>query len=365
MPRQKNFKKLVRERAAKTGESYTAARAHFVTPPPRPATDPDTAALARALAAAGVVNPRDGRPYSEPLLFGLGGGIGFQYMVFAYEGWTSIALDGRCNTLYFERRGFLENACARLGVPLTVQQLPSPTTAEKRLRAALAAAPEVALTLDAMKLPGRTADGPYVPYQPYVVTVSEDGPDLAVSDPAGGRTTRSWAEVLEARWTQQKKYGGLFLVGTPVERADLTAAARDAITRTAECLLEPSKSSFDVNFGIPAIRKWARLLTDEKDAKGWPRLCPDEEPRGVAMLSVRHGLGEAASRPPFAAFLAEAATLLGDRKLAESAATYEELGRRWAKLTALTAAPATTPADLAAALPGLADAEEAAALALR
>src|ERR1700741_2975430 len=100
MPREKNFKKLVRARAAKTGESYTAARAHFVTPPPGPATDPDAGALTRALAAAGGVNPRSGQAYTEAFVFGLGGGIGFQYMVFVYEGWTSIALDGRCNTLY-------------------------------------------------------------------------------------------------------------------------------------------------------------------------------------------------------------------------------------------------------------------------
>jgi hypothetical protein len=113
------------------------------------------------------------------------------------------------------------------------------------------------------------------------------------------------------------------------------------------------------------MRKWARMLTDEKDAKGWPKLCPDDESVQLAMLSVARGLGEAAARPQFAAFLAEAAKLLGDAKLAESAATYEDLGRRWAKLVALTGEPGTMPADLAALLPDLADAEESAATALR
>jgi Domain of unknown function (DUF4872)/Butirosin biosynthesis protein H, N-terminal len=364
MPRQKNFKKLVRDRAAKTGESYTAARAHFVTPPLRPATDPDAAALTRALAAAGVVDPVGGRPYSEALVFGLGGGIGFQYMVFVYEGWTSIALDGRCNTLYFERKGFIENACERLGVPVRVQQLPSPQAAEKRLRQALAATPEVVLTFDLQRLPGHTADGP-VPYMPCPVTVSEHGTDLAVTGLRGGRVTMSWADVIEARWAHQKKYGGLFLLGEPDGQPDLRAATRAAIARTAECLLEPSKTSYDANFGIPGIRKWARLLADEKDAKGWPTLCPDQESLRTAMISVSRGLGAAAARPLFASFLAEAATLLGDAKLSAAAAAYEDLGRRWTKLIALTGEPGTTPADLAALLPDLADAEEAAATALR
>jgi len=365
MPREKNFKKLVRERAAKTGESYTAARAHFVMPPPRIATDPDAGALTRALAAAGVVNPRTATPFTEPLVFGLSGGIGFQYMVFDYEGWTSIALDGRFNSLYFDDKGFIENACARLGVSLKIQQLPTPETAEKRLRAALAKAPEVALTLDLVKLPGHPDDGPYVPYLPCPVTIAEDGPDLAVTGLPGGRVTMSWPDLLEARWAQQKKYGGLFLVGRPGEEPDVAAEIRAAIVRAAECLLAPSKTRFDVNFGIPGIRKWAGMLTDEKDAKGWPALCPDEESVRLAMLSVARGLGESAARPQFAAFLAEAAKLLGDKKLATSAATYEDLGRRWAKLVALTGEPGTTPADLAALLPDLADAEEAAATALR
>jgi uncharacterized protein DUF4872/butirosin biosynthesis protein H-like len=363
MPRQKNFKKLVRARAAKTGESYTAARVHFVAPPPRPASNPDAAALHRALAAAGVVNPLDGKPFSEALLFGLGAGIGFQYMVFAYEGWTSIALDGRRNTLYFDKQGFIEHACARLGVPLRVQQLPSPETAEKRLRAALAAAPEVVLTLDLLKLPGYEG-GPYLPYLPCSVTVAEDGPDLAVTGLRGGRVTMPWPDVIEARWDQQKKYGGLFVLGEP-DLPDLPAAVRAAIARAAECLLEPSKTSFDGNFGIPGIRKWARLLTDEKDAKGWPKLCPDEESLRLGMLSVARGLRDAAARPPFAAFLTEAAALLDDAELADAATRYETLGRRWAKLVELTERPATTAADLAALLPDLADAEEAAAAAIR
>ncbi len=369
MPRQKNFKKLVRDRAAKTGESYTAARAHFVTQPPRTATDPHAGALTRALAAAGVVNPVDGRPLTEQLVFGLGGGIGFQYMVFVYEGWTSIALDGRRNTLYFEKAGFIEHACAALGVPVRVQQLPSPETARKRLRAALAAAPEVVLTLDLVKLPGHPGDDPYLPYLPTPVTVSEHGADLEVTGLAGGKRTMSWAEVIEARWAQQKKYGGLFLLGAPADPPadplDVAAATRAALARTADCLLEPSMTSFDTNFGIPGIRKWARMLTDEKDAKGWPKLCPDDESLRLALLSVRRGLGETASRAQFAAFLGEAATLLGDAKLAASAATYADLGRRWAKLVDLAVEPGATAADLAALLPDLADAEEVAARALR
>ena len=50
MPKQKDFKRVVRTRMQKTGESYTTARLHLIpepAPPPAPAPPPDYAALAR------------------------------------------------------------------------------------------------------------------------------------------------------------------------------------------------------------------------------------------------------------------------------------------------------------------------------
>jgi hypothetical protein len=350
MPRQKNFKKLVRARAARTGESYTAARAHFV--PQRPQSDPDAGALTRALAAMGVVDPRTGTAYTEPLVFGVGGGIGFQYLVFAYEGWTSVAIEARRNTLYFEKASFVEHAATRLGVGVTVQRLPSPATAEKRLRAALAKAPEVVLTLDLARLPGHVVDGPYLPHP---VTVAQQGDALVVTGLPGGRVTMPWPELLDARWTNASKYGGLHLL-TPGDPGDLRATVRAAIARTAACLLAPSRTSFDGGFGIPGMRRWARLLTDPKDAKGWPTLF--EGNHAAALESVRRGLARGASRPLYAAFLTEAARILDDSSLADAATAYDELGRRWSALAG------HTPDELADALPGLADAEEEAARSL-
>jgi hypothetical protein len=67
MPKDKDFKRLVRARMGKTGEAYTTARAHL-----RPGDDhrpdrlrgrhPDTAALARLLATIGLGDPVTGRP---------------------------------------------------------------------------------------------------------------------------------------------------------------------------------------------------------------------------------------------------------------------------------------------------------------
>lgn len=362
MPQQKNFKKLVRARAAKTGESYTAARAHFVQQPPRPVADPDTAALTRILAAMGRVNPFTGEPFTEALVFGVGGGIGFHYMVFEYQGWTSFAVEARRNILYFEKLGFIENACLQVGMTARVRQLPTPETGEQRIRQALKGRSEVLLTLDLTHVPGYDLD---LPYAPHPVTVAEDGDGVVVTGLRGGRVTMSWPELVEARWTHAKKYGGLFDIAKLVDPPELRNAVRHAITRTAECLTHPSRTHFDGNFGIGGMRKWATLLTDPKDAKGWPKLCPDATSLRRALDMVTRGLARAASRPLYAAFLTEAAVLLDDDSLAEAAAGYADLGVRWAEFAELAERPATAPADLAALLPDLADAEEAVALAIR
>ena len=75
MPTDKDFKRLVRARMGKTGESYTTARAHLRPgqpgdpgqPGPLQGRHPDTAALARLLAALGVGDQATGRPLSEAM----------------------------------------------------------------------------------------------------------------------------------------------------------------------------------------------------------------------------------------------------------------------------------------------------------
>src|SRR5829696_5483272 len=113
MPADKDFKRLVRARMGKTGESYTTARAHL-RPHRDPGTPgdpgqsgplqgrhPDTAALARLLAALGVADPATGGPLSEATCLGIAGGIGVAYFVFEYEEeeeLTTFYLGGRLNS---------------------------------------------------------------------------------------------------------------------------------------------------------------------------------------------------------------------------------------------------------------------------
>ncbi|HEV3464027.1 MAG TPA: hypothetical protein VG846_08595, partial [Actinomycetota bacterium] len=133
MPTNKDFKRLVRARMGKTGESYTSARSHLRPdgdagrPGPLQGRHPDTAALARLLAALGVTDPATGRPLSEAMALGVAGGIGVAYFVFEYEDQdlTTFYLGGRINS-YVQRQDATEAALARLGVPVQVRKTSGP-----------------------------------------------------------------------------------------------------------------------------------------------------------------------------------------------------------------------------------------------
>ncbi|HEX4700637.1 MAG TPA: DUF4872 domain-containing protein [Pseudonocardiaceae bacterium] len=173
----------------------------------------------------------------------------------------------------------------------------------------------------------------------------------------------AWDELIEARWTHAKKYGGLFVFGTPTAPVDLRSAVAAAIGRTTDCLPAPARSSFDSSFGFQGMRKWATSLTDPRDRRGWPKLFAEPDARRTALASVVSGLADdGAARRLYAAFLDEAADLLTEPALADIADTYRTLGDRWIAFVDLAGAPEATPADLAERLPELADAEQTAAL---
>src|SRR3989442_13925670 len=55
----------------------------------------ETAAAARLLAHLGVRAPHTREPFTEEMLFGVGGGIGVAYFVFEYKDFTSFYIRGR------------------------------------------------------------------------------------------------------------------------------------------------------------------------------------------------------------------------------------------------------------------------------
>jgi hypothetical protein len=351
MPADKDFKRLVRARMGRTGESYTTARSHL-----RPGSDPgqpdrfqgrhpDTAALARLLAALGVTDPVGGRPLSEAMVLGIAGGIGFAYFVFEYEDLTTLYLGGRINP-YVHRRDAAETALTRLGVPFQVRRTSGPAAAERHLRTALDQSRPVVATVDAARLRSRAVPPQLPGMTPQDVLVELRDGEPVLWDLAPEPVPLTWAELAEARAGVRSARHRLVVADAPAGPVDLPGAAAAGIADTSAGMLDPPMR----NFGVPGLAKWADLLTAPRDPKGWPRLLAAPG-RQLQLLTWLHdwvetaGTGGGFFRLLYADFLEEAAGPLGRPDLTTLAGTYRELAAAWTTL-AETARDAAGPQPL-------------------
>src|SRR5687768_16362724 len=79
-------------------------------------TNPETAALANAMACVGVTAPHTGQPYSEAMVFGVGGGLGAGYILWEFkeEEDRRVIVLGFIKDWQYPVR-FMQTACERLG----------------------------------------------------------------------------------------------------------------------------------------------------------------------------------------------------------------------------------------------------------
>jgi Domain of unknown function (DUF4872)/Butirosin biosynthesis protein H, N-terminal len=361
MPTDKDFKRLVRARMGRTGESYTTARSHLRPDPdpdpgpgrpgPLRGRHPDTAALTRLLAALGVTDPATGRPLDEAAVLGVSGGIGFAYFVFEYSEGATLYLGGRINS-YVQKQDATEAALTRLGVPFRAHRTAGPATAERQLRAALDQGRPVIATVDVARLRYRAVPDWLCGMTPQDVLVELADGEPLLWDLAPAPFPVTWAELAEARAGVRSAKHRLVVAEPPGEPVDLAGAAAAGIADTWAGMLEPPMR----NFGVPGLAKWAELLTAPRDPKGWPRLL--EAPgRQFQLLTWLYdwvetaGTGGGFFRAMYAEFLEAAAGPLGRPELATLAADVRELAAAWTALAgAAVGAGGNGPLARAAAL---------------
>ncbi|WP_345597015.1 BtrH N-terminal domain-containing protein, partial [Thermocatellispora tengchongensis] len=307
----KHLKRRVRARMAKTGESYTTAHRHVTAPP---AGHRESSLLARLLTRSGV------HAYDETTLYGLGGGIGFMYFVFEYQGMhPSLTIVAQAHPA-----PMIPTALSRIGVPYEIKQTGSARVAERTLRETLAEGRPAICTVGAFSLPWR----PRLPYpDPLDVAVlaleEQDGTTVVhLDDPLPGTTTPTkWTIPLPdfmTAWSAPKKdRHRLITIPTTPDVTPGPNAAHEAVADTAAKLTGPVLgNAFDVNFGLSGMAKLATHLADRRTKEGWTRRFSDPEAFFTAMTRLHACLetdhtAPAAGRPLYAAFLDRLATHSG------------------------------------------------------
>ncbi len=359
----KGFKHLVRDRMARTGERYAAARralladggeAHPATASavgatlPGRALHPNSASLATVLASRGVVSPVSGARLSEALIHGIGGGVGAGYILWQFESHRG---GGTVLTIAFTNQwqypaNWFGKTLERLGVPVVVHETGGAKGARETLDGLLEAGePAIAFVeqraLGSWGLPddlsghsgypvvvtGRTADGGYL--------VDDRGTAPLVVSEAAMAAARARIGSFKHRLLHLQPAG-------PLTADRLRAAIEEGLADQVAHLSTGSDS-----FGLPAWRKWSRMMTDTRNAKGWPQVFADGTGLFGALLSIVEGVDGGIGphgghlRELQGAFLDEAAAILDRPALTEAAAAWRAAGDLWEDL-----ADAAVPADL-------------------
>lgn len=343
MTRNKDLKRAVRERMAKTGERYSTARAHLLGARPEAAIDlggehAETAALRGLLWHAGVLDPVGDEPLSEALLLGIGGGLGAAYFVFEYAGHAPTLYVGtRVGHQYPYTAEFTVGVLERLGVAHRVLETGGAKTARAQLDETLAKGAAIAW-VDMSSLPYRRMPTEYQGALPHVVLVEEvrDGAARIV-DGGTARYAISREALDGARGRYRKAKHRLVAIDHGAQLGDLSGAIEAGLALCVRSMrdgaLVPSAAG---NFGLSALSKWADLAA-ASGAKSWQRVFG----RGRALFAgLRHGYawietqgtGGGGFRPMYAAFLRDAARRLDRPALDDVAARYDALGAQWTDL---------------------------------
>ncbi len=353
MTTRKGFKRLVRARAAKTGEGYATARRVLLGetgpsgPPPsddpsagRRAIHPDTASMATVLAARGVVSPVTGRPLSEALLLVAGGGLGAGYILWEFE-----SRKGALLTLGFRNQwqypgipGWFGKTAERLDVPAVLHEATGARKAREALDTALADGSSVVVTVDQQSLglwglpPELSGYGGY----PVVVT-GRTGDDAYLVDDRGASPFIVPADVMAAARGRSPSYRHRLIELRPRPGPLPADRLRDALTAGLADQVDHLAARSD-SFSLPAWRKWSRLMTDRRNDKGWPCVFPAGRGLFDALVSmveqVDDGVGAWGGhlRDLYADGLEEAAVILDRPALLQAAGAWRASADLWQEL---------------------------------
>ena len=346
MTRNKTFKRRVRDRMEKTGESYTAARRQLLAREPGAARSasgaadgsaanaPGLAGIHSATTAFRILANHAGFEPSEAALLAAGGGVGIGVFAFQYPEFSSFFLAGR--HLWHDDLAFLQGLAGRLDVRLEVTETAGAKKAESNLRDALDHGPVIAF-VDLGTLGHRGAVEAY-----YVVVV------LGIDDEAG---TARIADLVEApleipletlargRARHRKFKNRLVRIADTPGSFDLAAASKEGLRACVGGLEDPPMrgSNFRLD-GLDALAQ--RMRGTGKDS--WAEVFPPGPRLWSALGSfyeyVEHyGTGGGLMRPFFADALREAGGRL-DLDATPAADAYDALGQAWS-----TAARAALP----------------------
>jgi hypothetical protein len=299
----------------------------------------ETGSLKNVLAHYRVTAPHTGRPFSEEMLFGIGGGIGISYWLFEFGEDPFFFIGGR----YGEPKTLMiQQVCDRLGLAASLCETGSAKRGAADLEAVLGASRPAPVWVDMpqlpyLALPERAHFGGHVI---VVYGIDDQTGEALIADRGAGPFRATLADLAAARGSTHKPFPPrhkLLEVAEPEEPVSPQTLERAVLRGISDACRQLLRGPIE-NIGLRALEKWARLLTDERNPKGWPRVFRRPASLAGALMSTYifieiGGTGGSAFRSMYAAFLDEAAVVLRENRLAALAVRYRECARLWSAVS--------------------------------
>ncbi len=304
---------------------------------------PETATITNVLANQEFVSPHNGRPLSEAMVLGIAGGLGCGYILWEFKKHDAAILVMGFQNKWNYTTEFMQNFCDRVGVKAQFLETGGAKTAVKQLDKALANGRFPIAWVDQEKLPYFHLRPMYEGCFGHFVTIfGQENGHYLLDDRAQQPLNVNSESLSQARGRIGSYKNRLLLLESNGSDFDLPAAIMAGLEDCVDTLSQSSQT-----FALPVYKKWAKMMTDTKNKKGWPVVFKEKVGLYSTLRSLHEGIklfGTAGGglRGFYADFLEEATEILNQPALGEAAEQYRQVASLWG-----TFADAVLPDEIA------------------
>lgn len=270
----------------------------------------------------GTLLKQIGIELSEPMIFGLGEGLGFIF-------WKMKTMDfpfigGRVKTDLLTK-----NICRNLQLHLDVTETSSLKKAWKNITKHIDNGKVVGIKLDCYHLDYFTNKIHFAGHYAAMYGYDKEFAYLIDTDQQGGKvkTTLKSLELARNEKGPMSSRNLTYIIETKGVEINLPNAIKKAISNNVKEYLNPPIKNFGYKGILKTSHEIKKWFTNSKDVKG--------DFQTTAMLMERAGTGGSLFRNLYRDFLKESADILGSKGIKECATAFSEIALKWKKVSEL------------------------------
>lgn len=266
-----------------------------------------------------------GADISEPMLFGLGQGIDFQYWDAPDPGRSTPMLTGRIGPALLSR-----NACAALGVELRESRAPDAEAARAAAAKLLEAGHVVGMSVDIFYLDYFSSRSHFASHYIALYGLDDSLAHVVDTDQQGGAQTLPEESLRRARASDEGFMPSpnlqMYVEQLPARlTSDTDAVLREQIWPAILLTARRMAGESGPRFGIGALRRAATEIAEWGDTLA----CADETVQGVGRFWRFAGTGGANFRKLYREFLLEARRRCDDSELDPFVEDFGDVQQQW------------------------------------